>query len=139
MSENRATIEVAVYYPLDRSSCLNPDAWVLYIDDPATQQSLHRLVYQPGSGRRFATVEGRYGCHPRELPRYKERRHVGYIDPRKVAEARNAIQQSRVWQSAGSHKWVIDVLEDLQQRGYARLVWRWMEWFDYNRNSKCGD
>ena len=39
----------------------------------------------------------------------------------------------------GSHTWVIDVLQDLQRRGCARLVWRWMEWFDYNRNSRCGD
>ncbi|CAO1604831.1 MAG: hypothetical protein LQ349_000469 [Xanthoria aureola] len=134
MSANLATIEVAVYYALDRSSYYNPEAWVLYIDDPATQRSLHRLVYQPGA-RRFATVEGRYGCHPRELPRYKERRFVGSTDKSKVAEARNAIQQSKVLQSAGSHTWVIDVLQDLQQRGYARLVWRWMEWFEYNRKS----
>ncbi|CAL8579991.1 hypothetical protein XPA_005724 [Xanthoria parietina] len=138
MSENRATIEVVSYYPLDTSNYYNPDAWVIYIDDPATHQSLHRLVYQPGA-RRFATVEGRYGCHPRELPRYKERRHVGYIEKNKMAEARNAIQQSMVCQHTGSHTWVIDVLQDLQRRGCARLVWRWMEWFDYNRNSRCGD
>ncbi|KAI4232603.1 MAG: hypothetical protein LQ349_004902 [Xanthoria aureola] len=116
MSAKLATIEVAVYYPLDRSSYYKPEAWVIYIDDPATQPSLHRLVYQPGA-RRFATVEGRYGCHPRELRRYKERRFVGYIEKNKMAEARNTIQQSKVLQHAGSHTWVIDVLQDLQQKG----------------------
>ncbi|KAI4256156.1 MAG: hypothetical protein L6R42_006369 [Xanthoria sp. 1 TBL-2021] len=123
-----ATLEVAIYHPLDRTNYLNPDTWVLYIDDPATQESLHRIVYQAGDTSRHATVEARYGCRPRELPRYKERILVGYMDKDNMAKARNEIQGVEVFRNAGSQTWVMDVLEVLREKGYVRLGWKGMEW-----------
>ncbi|KAL8923503.1 MAG: hypothetical protein Q9172_003110 [Xanthocarpia lactea] len=117
--ETYPTISVAIYYPLDQSNYLNPTTWMLYINDPATQTSLHRIVYQPGDKTYHPTIEARYGAHPTYMRRYKEIIPVGHIVNEKMALARNEIQGVKVRKNTGSQTWVMDVLKSLEKEGYA--------------------
>ncbi|KAL8724522.1 MAG: hypothetical protein Q9166_007899 [cf. Caloplaca sp. 2 TL-2023] len=131
---HHASLWVSTYYPSSHDLAINhntPDHWAIYIDDPNGQESLHQVVYPFAHTHNYdATVEARYGIHPRSLRRhqYKERILVGYISGEKIAKARNEIQGVEVWRNARSQTWVMDVLKVLGEKGYAVLKWKEMDY-----------
>ncbi|KAL8834637.1 MAG: hypothetical protein Q9176_007386 [Flavoplaca citrina] len=132
-----ATFEIALHYgPRDPQKHYNPDAWSIYICDPATQTtSLHRLAYT--SRDRFGNewhpaVEARYDTHPGEMKRYKEREFLGWVaEGKTVARVRSEIARVGVGRR-DSHDWVKEVVRVLREKELIVVRWKGRMWLDNN-------